>query len=188
MGSPYIINSAADLKALEGTPTHAQAMAALRGTLHRLVRDEEAEQWRVEEDDRVIARLGLQRSDFGAVPPPPLPEWEDAPEPQPAPVPMHVARRALLDAGLLDEVEQAIDAIADPLERERARIDWQFAPSLSADSPAMQLLQAGGRATREDIVLTLRGDVREVTPVTPAEPVEPVGPVVGGRPGAIGLP
>ena len=34
------------------------------------------------------------------------------------------ARRALAIAGLLDLVQPAIDAIADPLERQMAQIDW----------------------------------------------------------------
>jgi hypothetical protein len=44
----------------------------------------------------------------------------------PAAVTMRQARLALLEAGLLDDVAPAIDAIADPLARRKASIEWEF--------------------------------------------------------------
>ncbi|OJV53257.1 MAG: hypothetical protein BGO36_10800 [Burkholderiales bacterium 68-10] len=170
MELPCIINSAADLAALAGTPAHAQAMAVLAGTLWRVTRDDQARQWRVQPDDAAIRRLGLKRADFGAPTPPPAPTWEDAsPAPPPA-MPMREARLALLEAGLLDQVEAAIDAIKDPTARQAARIEWEYATALTPDSPAMRLLVSGAVATETQVseVLTRRAEAPVLAEVTPA--------------------
>ncbi|MFN7155089.1 MAG: hypothetical protein ACK4OE_15500 [Acidovorax sp.] len=51
------------------------------------------------------------------------------------------ARRALVLAGLFDLVQPAIDAIADPLERQLAQIDWDDSQEFARNWPL--LLQIG---------------------------------------------
>lgn len=50
------------------------------------------------------------------------------PPPPPAPVPASVTRAqaklALLQSGLLDQVQPAIDGIADPVQKQAAQIEW----------------------------------------------------------------
>lgn len=58
----------------------------------------------------------------------------------PLSVSMRQARLALLAAGLLDEVEGALDAIPDPTQRTAARIDWDYAATVERDSPTVSML------------------------------------------------
>jgi hypothetical protein len=67
--------------------------------------------------------------------------------PAPAPiVPTAVsarqAKRALLEAGLLDDVQLAIDSITDDLERRRVQIDWVESTEFRRDWPALAMLAA----------------------------------------------
>lgn len=55
-------------------------------------------------------------------------------------VTMRQARRALLDAGLLDQVDAAIAAIADATERKQAAIDWEYATQVERLRPWVQTL------------------------------------------------
>ena len=48
---------------------------------------------------------------------------------------MPQARLALLEAGLLDQVEAALAAIEDPRLRQRAQIEWEYAAEVRRDSP-----------------------------------------------------
>ena len=57
-------------------------------------------------------------------------------------VTMRQARRALLDAGLLDQVDAAIAAIADATERRQAEIDWEYATTVERLWPWVQTLGA----------------------------------------------
>ena len=57
-------------------------------------------------------------------------------------VTMRQARRALLDAGLLDQVDAAIAAIADATERRQAEIDWEYATTIERLWPWVQTLGA----------------------------------------------
>ncbi len=68
-------------------------------------------------------------------------------EPEPGPdvpqqVTMRQARLALLGAGLLGSVENAIDGLDSPL-KEAARIEWEYAAEVDRHSPTMQMLAAG---------------------------------------------
>lgn len=134
------INSRTDLDALAGTPAHAQFMAALAATLWRLERDDEAQAWRAVEDDSVIARWGFQRSDFGAAQAPELPPYVAPLVPTPAPVSMRQARLALLEAGALDAVQAALDAMPDAQARRAAQIEWDSAQEVRFESPLVQIL------------------------------------------------
>jgi hypothetical protein len=55
-------------------------------------------------------------------------------------VTMRQARLALLAAGLLDKVDAAIDAIADPAQRAAARIEWDYSSEVHRDKPLVGLL------------------------------------------------
>jgi len=56
-------------------------------------------------------------------------------------VSMRQARLALLAAGLLDDVETAINALAEPA-RSAARIEWDYATELRRDWPLLITLAA----------------------------------------------
>lgn len=57
----------------------------------------------------------------------------------PQEVSMRQARRALLAAGLIDQVEAAIDALTSPA-KEAARIDWEYAQVVRRGDPLVQML------------------------------------------------
>lgn len=57
-------------------------------------------------------------------------------------VTMRQARLALLGAGLLDDVEAAIDAMSDPAKA-AARIEWDYSNTLRRDHPLVTALGAG---------------------------------------------
>ena len=63
------------------------------------------------------------------------------------PVPESVTRRqakvALLQAGLLDEVESGIEAITDPVTKRIAKLDWSEAQEFRRDWPLLNQLAVG---------------------------------------------
>lgn len=77
-----------------------------------------------------------------------LPEGTEVLPADPPPVPvitsvtMRQARLALLGAGLLDDVDAAIAAITDPVQRKAAEIEWEYAQTVDRDSPFTQQLAA----------------------------------------------
>ena len=90
---------------------------------------------------------------FEAIPQP-------APEPEPPPPPpvvipqsvtMRQARLALLRAGLLDDVDAAIAAIPDPVQRKAAEIEWEYAQTVDRNSPFTQQMAAGLNLTAEQL-------------------------------------
>lgn len=72
----------------------------------------------------------------GAFVPPEAPPIE--PTPAPATVTMRQARLALHAAGMLDDVEDAVNATGDPA----ARIEWDYAATVERASPFTQQLAA----------------------------------------------
>lgn len=66
-------------------------------------------------------------------PPPPSP-------PIPTSVTMRQARLALLQLGLLDDVEAAIASIPDEAQRRAAQIEWEYASTVERDSQWVQNL------------------------------------------------
>ena len=53
------------------------------------------------------------------------------------------AKLALLSAGLLDAVEAAIEAIADPATKRVAQIEWEYAQEVRRDWPLLNQVAAG---------------------------------------------
>ena len=83
-------------------------------------------------EDFDISRLDEHRVVDGQVvlpPPPPV-----------TTVTMRQARLALLNAGLLDDVEAAIAAIPDETQRRAAQIEWEYAAIVERNSALIQQL------------------------------------------------
>lgn len=55
-------------------------------------------------------------------------------------VTMRQARLALLQAGLLSQVEAAIAAIEDPVQRQAVQIEWEYATEVDVTHPWVQAL------------------------------------------------
>lgn len=80
--------------------------------------------------------------------------WElvDAPPaPVPAAVTMRQARLVLLQAGLLDQVDAVIAAIADPAERAAAEITWEYSTEVERHNLLVEQLAAAFDLTDEQI-------------------------------------
>lgn len=82
----------------------------------------------------------------------------NTPEPaDPPPIPvitsvtMRQARLALLAAGLLDDVEEALAAIPDPVQRRAAEIEWEYANVVERQSAFVQQLTDGLGMTPEQV-------------------------------------
>ena len=69
--------------------------------------------------------------------------------PVPQSVTMRQARLALLQSGMLDDVDAAIAAIPDPVQRKAAEIEWEYAQTVDRNSPFVQQLSAGLGLTDE---------------------------------------
>lgn len=76
-------------------------------------------------------------------------EW--TPTPPPESVSMRQARLALLQAGHLDQVDDAIHAIADPMQRRAAEIEWDHAATVDRDSPLTQAIAAEVGMSEDEI-------------------------------------
>lgn len=75
-----------------------------------------------------------------------------APEPEPEPVPevvtMRQARLALLQAGLLSQVDTAIDDLPEP-DKSAARIEWEYSQEVQRDKPFVAMLAPALGLTEE---------------------------------------
>lgn len=136
-----VINSRADLDAIAGTPAHDAFMTMLAGTLWRVERDDAAQTWRAVEDNTAIERLGLTRADFPGAVAPALPVYIPPPSTVPQAVSMRQARLALLQAGLLANVNSAVAALPG-LDGDAARVEWEYAQEVRRDSPLVASLAA----------------------------------------------
>lgn len=145
-----LVNTRADLDALAGTPAHDTFMTLLAGTLWRLTRDDVEQTWRIVEDDSTVARFGFSRADFPDAEPPELPEYVPLVQPVPQVVTMRQARLALLGAGLLARVNDALAAMPG-VEGEAARIEWEYATTVDRGSPLIASL--GGALGLDDAAL-----------------------------------
>lgn len=61
------------------------------------------------------------------------------------------AKLALLSAGLLDDVEAAIDAITDPATKRVAQIEWEYAQEIRRDWPFLVQLATAMGMTSTDL-------------------------------------
>lgn len=73
------------------------------------------------------------------------------PSPVPQLVEMAQARLALLQAGLLSQVDAAIDAIPEAAQREAARVEWEYRTVVRRDSQLVISLGASLGLTGEQI-------------------------------------
>ena len=69
----------------------------------------------------------------------PLPAPAVAPVPVPQSVTMRQARLALLGAGLLDDVEAAINSLPSP-QKEAARIEWEYSQEVQRHNGFVSIL------------------------------------------------
>lgn len=134
-----VINTRADLDALADTPEHDAFMAVLAGSLWRLEKDDTAGAWRAVEDNSTIERFGFARGDFPGAAPPVLPAYVAPPDNVPAAVTMRQARLALLQSGLLAQVNSAVSAMPGA-EGEAARIEWEFSATVERHRPLVESL------------------------------------------------
>ena len=138
MPLPYI-NSRADLDGLD-EDARAAWLDRLAKSLWRLERDDANQRWVAVEDTSTIERFGFTAADFPQAPKPNFPEWRPLPE-EPTGVrvvSMRQARLALLQAGLLSQVEAAIAAIEDAGQRQAVQIEWEYAADINRAHPWVQ--------------------------------------------------
>lgn len=129
-----VINNRDDLDAIAGTIEHDVFMAALRGTLWRLEKDDSVVVWRAIEDNSTIQRFGFTRADFPGAVAPELPAYVPPPSGVPQAVTMRQARLALLGAGLLTQINAAV-ANMPGAEGDAARIEWEFSSTVERNRP-----------------------------------------------------
>ena len=135
------INSRADLDGLDAD-IRAAWLDRLARTLWRLERDDANQRWVAVEDTSMIERFGFTAVDFPQAPKPEFPEWRPLPE-EPTGVrvvSMRQARLALLQSGLLAQVEAAIAAIEDAAQRQAVQIEWEYAAEIDMTHPWVQHL------------------------------------------------
>lgn len=131
------INTRADLDAVDGTPEHAEFMAALAGSIYRLEKDDAVQAWQVVQDTRTIERFGFTLADFPQAAAPALPDYVPVQPAVPQSVTMRQARLALAAAGLLSPVNTAVAAGGESLQ-----IEWEFAATVDRNWPTLAVLQA----------------------------------------------
>lgn len=134
-----IVNSREDLDAIQGRPPHAEFMDMLKGSIYRLEKDDVAKTWVVVKDTGLIEQFGFLFEDFPDVTPPELPTYIPPPSKVPQSVTMRQARLALLDAGLLQSVADAVAAMPG-IEGDAARIEWEYAQEVRRDSALLASL------------------------------------------------
>jgi hypothetical protein len=141
-----LINTRADLDAIQGTPEHAQFMGLLASTLWRLEKDDVAHEWRAVKDNSVVERFGFTRSDFPDAVPPELPEFA-APLPDPiADISPRQMRMALTRAGLREAVEGAVAAGSQDIK------DWyEFSTTFERNNEQVVELGAALGVTKEQL-------------------------------------
>ena len=84
--------------------------------------------------------------------------WAIEPAPVPSSVSARQARLALLGAGLLGDVEAALNSLSSP-EKEAALIEWEYATEIRRDSPLVVSVAVGLGLSCEQIdQLFIAGD------------------------------
>ena len=139
LSNGIIVNSREDLDAIQGAPQHAEFMGMLKGSIYRLEKDDVAKTWVVVKDVTLIKQFGFLLKDFPDVMPPELPTYIPPPSKVPKAVTMRQARLALLGAGLLQLVTDAVAAMPG-IEGDAARIEWEYAKEVRRDSALLTSL------------------------------------------------
>ena len=67
----------------------------------------------------------------------------------PTVVTMRQARLALLQAGLLNQVDVAIAALEDPVQRSAARVEWEYATEVNREYPWVRILAVALELTEQ---------------------------------------
>jgi len=75
----------------------------------------------------------------------------ESPLPVPKEVTARQARLALAAAGLLSDVERALGDIADPMQRQAATIEWQYASTIERDAEWLQYMAASLGLTGDQV-------------------------------------
>ena len=75
----------------------------------------------------------------------------DQPVTVPKLVTMRQAKLALIEVGLLDAVDAAIDAIPDATARKKAQIEWEYAQEVRRDWPLLNAVAAQMGMTGEQV-------------------------------------
>ena len=145
-----VINTREDLDVLDGTPEHDAFMKTLEGSLYRLEKDDEAKVWKAVKDESVVKRFGFTAKNFPDAVAPELPEYVAPPPEGPQTVSMRQARLALLNAGLLTVVTDAIAAMPGT-EGEAARIEWGYAQNVERYAPLVKSMASALPLTEEQI-------------------------------------
>jgi hypothetical protein len=78
------------------------------------------------------------------------PEIIPPPDPVPQSVTMRQARLALLQQGILAQVDTVIDSLDEP-ERSAAKIEWEYSQSVERERPFVQALAPGLGLTDDDL-------------------------------------
>ena len=71
--------------------------------------------------------------------------------PVPQQVTMRQARLVLLQAGILNDIKTAIAEIEDPIQRQAAEIEWEYATVVDRSSQFVQNLAAGLNLSETDL-------------------------------------
>lgn len=146
LSNGIIVNSREDLDAIQGTPQHAEFMGMLKGSIYRLEKDDVAKTWVAVKDLRLIKQFGFLLKDFPDATPPELPAYVPPPSKVPQSVSMRQARLALLGAGLLQSVADAVAAMPG-VQGDAARIEWEYAQEVRRDSALLALLATAMQMT-----------------------------------------
>lgn len=129
-----IINTRADLDALEGTVEYAEFMALLEGSLWLIQRDDLNRRFVAIEDNITIERFQFSRADFPDAQPPALPEWTPPPSDVPQVVSPLQAILVLKQANKLTEIEAYLnDPATDPVKK----LAWDKAVEFKRESPLL---------------------------------------------------
>lgn len=107
-----------------------------------------ADRYRCDDTDlpfNVIGQGQIVDADTIVWPAPPAP-----PAPVPQTVTMRQARLVLLQAGKLQDVDTAINALASP-DKEAAQIEWEYSTEVRRDSALMQQLATAIGLTEADL-------------------------------------
>lgn len=71
--------------------------------------------------------------------------------PVPLEVTMRQARLALLENGLLDSIKSTIESISDPIQRQRADIEWEYSPTVNRNNELVKTIELSLNLTSDQV-------------------------------------